>query len=97
MHSLNPLRPRLSRRPALGTFIARVAESLGVSPDALAGRSRVGPALRARQLAAYLWVERLGRPASGLARALNWSRGHATWAAQHGAKVATPWRASVTS
>lgn len=54
-------------------------------------RSRVGPAPQARQVVAYLWVERLGRPASELARAWGWSRGHATWAAKRGAELTQAW------
>jgi len=85
------------RQLSLGTLIARVAESLGVAPDALAGRGRAGPVLHARHLVAYLWVEHLGRPASELERALNWSRGHATWAAQRGAEVAAAWRDTIAT
>lgn len=73
----------------------RVGKSLGLSPEAVAGRSRVGPAARARQLVAYLWVERLGRPVSELGRAWGWSRGHATWAATRGAEVAQTWRTKI--
>jgi hypothetical protein len=60
-------------------------------------RSRGGPAPRARQLVAYLWGERLGRPASELVRAWGWSRGHVTWAATRGAEVAQAWRTKIAA
>ncbi len=84
------------RRPLeLDTLVQRVGKSLGLSPEAVAGRSRVGLAPQARQLVAYLWVERLGRPASHLARAWGWSRGHAAWAAKRGAEAAQAWRPEI--
>ena len=79
----------------LATLIARVAKSLGVAPDALVQRGRVTSVLKARHLLAYLWVEYLGRPGSELAQTLNWSRGHASWAARQGARVAEAWRGKI--
>lgn len=75
----------------LDILVQRVGESFGLPPEAVGGRGRVAPAPQARQLVAYLWVERLGRPASELARTWGWSRGHVTWAAKRGAEVAQAW------
>lgn len=83
------------RHVDLDTLVRRVGESLGLSPGAVGGRSRVGPAPRARQPVAYLWVERLGRPASELGRARGWSRGHVVWAAKCVAEVAQAWRTKI--
>jgi putative transposase len=80
------------RQPDLDTLVHRIAASLGVSPAAVAGRSRAGRAPQARQLVAYLWVEHLGRPGSELARAWGWSRGQVSWAAKRGTEVSQRWR-----
>jgi putative transposase len=80
------------RQLDLETLVHRVAKSLGVSPGAVGGRSRVGRAPQARQLVAYLWGEHLGRPGSELARAWGWSRGQVSWAAKRGAELSQAWR-----
>lgn len=85
------------RHLALDPLVQRVGKSLGLAPEAVGGRSRGGPAPRARQLVAYLWGERLGRPASELGRAWGWSRGHVTWAATRGAEVAQAWRTKIAA
>ena len=83
---------RRQRRPlALSTLVLRVGESFGLSAEAISGRSRIRPAVQARHLVAHLWVERLGRTASELARAWGWSRGQVTWAAKRGAEAARAW------
>jgi chromosomal replication initiation ATPase DnaA len=79
------------RSLALNTLVQRVGKSLGLSPEAISGRSRVRRALQGRHLVAYLWVERLGRTASELARSWGWSRGQVTWAAKRGEQVARVW------
>jgi REP element-mobilizing transposase RayT len=76
----------------LETLVHRVAKSLGVSAEAVGGRSRVGRAPQARQLVAYIWGEHLGRPGSELARSWGWSRGQVSWAAKRGAELSQAWR-----
>jgi REP element-mobilizing transposase RayT len=73
------------------TLIRRVGKSLGLTAEAICGRSRVPPAPAARQLVAYLWVLHLGRPASELARFWGQGRSHVSWAARRGAEVAQAW------
>ena len=70
----------------------RIGESLGISPEWVLGRSRVPAAARARQILAYVWVERLGQRASELARVLGQTRGNISLAAKRGEKAARPWR-----
>ncbi|MBI3084474.1 MAG: transposase [candidate division NC10 bacterium] len=81
------------RRPTLDlpTLVQRVARSLGLSAEAVFGRSRVPPAPVARQLVAYLWVHEFGRPASELGRFWGQGRSHVSWAARRGAEVARAW------
>lgn len=79
----------------LATLVQRVGKSLGLSPEAISGRTRLRKALQARHLVAYLWVERLGRTASELARSWGWSRGQVTWAAKRGEQVARVWEHEV--
>jgi hypothetical protein len=55
----------------------------------------VRKAARARQLLAYVWVERLGRRASDLATALGRTRGNISWAAKRGAKIADTHAAAI--
>ena len=89
-------RGRLQRRPLpMDALVQRVGKSLGLSPDAVGGRSRRGTAPQARQLVAYLWVERLGRSGSDLTRAWGWSRGQVSWAANRGEEVAQAWRREI--
>jgi hypothetical protein len=61
-----------------------------VSPADILGATRVRTAAQARQLLAYVWVERLGRRASDLAAGLGRTRGNISWAAKRGAKIAQP-------
>jgi putative transposase len=75
----------------LATLVHRVGKSLGLSAEAVSGRSRVPPAPAARQLVAYLWVHQFGQPASGLARFWGQGRSHVSWAARRGADVAQAW------
>jgi len=80
------------RRPVdLRTLVNRMAESLGISPIVILGKSRVQAAARARQLLAYVWVEHLGRPASVLARMLGQTRSNTSWAAKKGAQASRQW------
>jgi len=44
---------------------------------------------------AYLWVERLGRPASELGRAWGQSRTNVTWAAKRGAEAVRSWQGAI--
>jgi len=76
---------------ALATLVRRVGVSFQLAPAAILGHSRVPPAPEARQLLAHVWVERLGRPASDLARVLGQTRGHVSWAAKRGAELARTW------
>ena len=62
---------------------------------ALLGATQTRAAVTARQLVAYVWVERLGRRASDLARALGQTRGNVSLAAKRGAAYAAPWRAQI--
>ena len=62
---------------------------------ALFGGTRTGPAVTARQLLAYVWVEVLGRRASDLARALGQTRGNISTAARCGAAPAARWQAAI--
>ena len=78
-------------RVALATLARRIGASLGLPPALILGRTRVRAAARARQLLAYVWVERLGRRASDLARALTQTRGNVSLAAKRGEEAARPW------
>ena len=73
----------------------RIGESLGLPPEVILGRSRVPAAARARQVLAYVWVERLGRRASELAQVLGQTRGNVSLAAKRGDEVARPWRSLI--
>jgi REP-associated tyrosine transposase len=79
------------RRVDLPTLIQRLSKTLGLPPDTLLGPTRVPAAARARQVLAYVWVERLGRRASELALVLGQTRGNVSLAAKRGAAVARPW------
>ena len=72
-------------------LVQRLSQTLGLSPETLLGPTRVPAAARARQVLAYVWVERLGRRASELARVLGQTRGNVSLAAKRGAAVARPW------
>ncbi|MBI4573792.1 MAG: transposase [candidate division NC10 bacterium] len=76
------------RRVPLPTLVKRIGETLGVAPEMILGRSRVPAAARARQVLAYVWVERLGRRASELARILGQTRGNISLAAKRGEEAA---------
>jgi len=78
-------------RVDLATLARRIGASLGLPPALILGRTRARAAARARQLLAYVWVERLGRRASDLARALNQTRGNVSLAAKRGEEAARPW------
>jgi putative transposase len=80
---------------ALETLAARLAAALGVPGPALFGKTQTRPAVTARQLLAFLWVERLGRPASALARALGQTRGNVSLAARRGAAHAARWQTEI--
>ncbi len=79
----------------LRTLARRIGESLGLPPEVILGRSRVPAAARARQVLAYVWVERLGRRASELAQALGQTRGNVSLGAKRGEEVARPWRSLI--
>jgi putative transposase len=79
------------RRLELSTLIQRLSKTLGLAPETLLGPTRVPAAARARQVLAYVWVERLGRRASELAQVLGQTRGNVSLAAKRGAAVARPW------
>ena len=74
---------------SLETLAARLAASLEVPLPALLGKSQTPAVVVARHLLAHLWVERLGQPASVLARHLGQSRGNVSLAARKGAEYAT--------
>lgn len=80
------------RQVPLRTLAQRIGESLGLPPEVILGRSRVPAAARARQVLAYVWVERLGRRASELAQALGQTRGNISLAAKRAEQVARPWK-----
>ncbi len=75
------------RSVPLATLVRRMGESLGLEPEGILGRSRSRAATRARQILAYVWVERLGRRASELARVLGQTRGNVSLAAKRGAEM----------
>lgn len=79
---------RQAQFPTLEALAQQVAVLFGLPPAAIFGPTRVRSAAQARQLLAYLWVERLGRRASDLAVALNRTRGNISWAAKRGARIA---------
>lgn len=70
-------------------LIKRVAELFRVGETEIATPSRARPVSRARQLLAYLWIERLGRRASDLALRIGRTRGNVCWAAKRGAALAS--------
>jgi len=72
-----------------------LAASLGLAVPALFGGTQTQPAVTARQLLAYVWVEVLGRRASELARAVGQMRGNVSLAVQRGAVHAARWRAQI--
>ena len=80
-------------RVSLAALADRVAASLVVPRPALLGASQTRPAVTARHLLAYVWVEPLGKRASDLARALGQTRGNVSLAAKRGAALAAAWRA----
>ena len=82
-------------RVTLETLAARLAARLGVAVPALFGGTQTRPAVTARQLLAYVWVEVLGRRASDLARALGQTRGNISLAAQRGAVHAARWQTEI--
>jgi len=89
-------RAQRQRRPLdLDTLVTRVAKDLGVPAEAVAGRTRARRMARVRQIVAYLWVERLGRPASELGRAWGQSRTNVTWAAKRGAEAVHPRQSAI--
>lgn len=75
------------RSVPLATLVRRMGESLGLEPEGILGRSRSRAATRARQILAYVWVERLGRRASELGRVLGQTRGNVSLAAKRGAEM----------
>ena len=68
-----------------------MAARLGVAVPALFGGTQTRPAVTARQLLAYVWVEGLGRRA----RALGQTRGNISTAARRGATQAARWQAEI--
>ncbi len=85
----------LKRQISLPTLARRIGEALGVAPEMILGRGRVPAAGRARQVLAYVWVERLGRQASELARVLGQTRGNVSLAAKRGELAARPWQSFI--
>ncbi len=81
---------------ALETLATRLAAGLGVPLPALLGKTQTQAAVAARQLLAYVWVERLGQPASALARALGQTRGNVSLAARKRAAHAARWQAEMS-
>ena len=77
----------LRRSVPLATLVRRMGESLGLEPEGILGRSRSRAATCARQMLAYVWVERLGRRASELGRVLGQTRGNVSLAAKRGAEM----------
>ena len=75
------------RSVPLATLVRRMGESLGLEPEGILGRSRSRAATRARQILAYVWVERLGRRARELGRVLGQTRGNVSLAAKRGAEM----------
>jgi hypothetical protein len=73
--------------PAIPALLAALSAHLALPVPVLQGRSRVRPAVRARPLVAYLWVEQWGQCASELARTLGQTRGNISLAAQRGARL----------
>ncbi len=80
------------RQVSVQTLVQRVSESLAVSPEAILGRSRASVATRARQILAFVWVERLGQRASDLAQALGQTRGNVSLAGKRGEEAVRPWQ-----
>lgn len=72
-----PLRPRWDG--AATDVIVAAASAAGVSVDALHGRSRRAPVVRARRLALHCWVSHLGRRACEMAGALGISEAGASF------------------
>lgn len=81
----------LRRGIPLSSLLRRIGESLGVEPEGILGRSRTRAATHARQIVAYVWVERLGRRASELAQVLGQTRGNVSLAVKRGAKLDRLW------
>ncbi len=81
----------LRRSVPLATLVRRMGESLGLEPEGILGRSRSRLATQARQMLAYVWVERLGRRASELARVLGQTRGNVSLAVKRAAKLDRHW------
>jgi len=86
---------RQRRQLDLDTLVSRVAKDLDVPAEAVAGPSRARRMARVRHIVAYLWVERLGRPASELGRAWGQSRTNVTWAAKRGAEAVRSWQRAI--
>jgi REP element-mobilizing transposase RayT len=77
----------MRRSIPLITLVRRMGESLGLEPEGILGRSRSRATTQARQMLAYVWVERLGRRASELGRVLGQTRGNVTLAVKRGAEM----------
>lgn len=77
------------------TLAARLAASLGVAVPTLFGGTQTAAAVTARPLLAHVWVARLGRRASDLARAVGQTRGNVALAVRCGAVHAARWRAQI--
>jgi putative transposase len=79
------------RQVPVRALAQRIGESLGLSAEAILGRSKAEAATQARRVLAYVWVERLGRRASELAQVLGQTRGNVSLAAKRGVGVAQAW------
>ena len=68
---------------------------MGVAVPGLFRGTQTRPAVTARKLLAYVWVDGLGQRASDLARALGQTRGNISTAARRGAVQAARWQAEI--
>jgi len=83
------------RQVSLQVLAGRIGESMSLSASLLLGKTRAKAAVQARQILAYVWVERLGRRASDLASELGQTRGNISLAAKRGAEFAKSWGDSI--
>jgi len=79
------------RQVDLPAFVEGIAGLLGLRSEQVLGTSRARELARARQVLAYVWVERLGCRASDLATLLGQTRSNVCLAARRGEEVARPW------
>lgn len=84
-------RGRDQRGRSMEVLIERVCESVGVSPEALEGGSRLPDVCRVREGIAYLWVECWGRSGRHLAAVLGVRPQSIYRAAQRGRREGARW------